>query len=546
MTTRRSFLGTVAGGLGVALAGGRLGHAAAAKKPPLGLQLYSLRKLLEKDLPGNLKMIRSWGIEEVESAGFYGRTAAEFTAELKKAGLRCRAMHQGWDALDQNLAGVIKDAETVGASTIIQPYLPHENRPFATREEMLKAASAFAKWSKQIRAAGKRFGYHIHGQEFGPAPEGTLFDLFAEETGPEVGFEMDVFWVVTGDVDPLALMKKYAGRIWYTHLKDMTKGDETGEDAKVVLGTGKIDIALAIDERADRAVKRILTELFGIMQANEDGMRRNLDSEFLHDFRVAIRRTRSCIGEMKGVFAESVVTQFAKEFAWLGALTGPTRDLDVYLLNFGEYEASLPAVSRSELAPLAAHLRRRRDEAQQLQNQGLDSDRYRRLKRKWSARLETGTDESAPNAARPIVAVAAERIGHAYARVQKHGRRIGDGTSGAAIHRVRIDCKKLRYLLEFFGSVFDPSRVATVIRSLKRLQADLGDYNDLQMQQEELKRMADELGRDGTAEARTLLAMGRLVEGLASRQRRLRRRVAKGVKTFTDDRTSAEVAALLR
>ena len=113
---------------------------------------------------------------------------------------------------------------------------------------MLKAASAFAKWSKQLRPAGKRFGYHIHSQEFGPAPEGTLFDLLAEEAGPDVGFELDVFWVVTGGVDPVELMKKYPGRIWYTHLKDMTKGNETGEDAKVVLGTGKIDIPAIVKQ----------------------------------------------------------------------------------------------------------------------------------------------------------------------------------------------------------------------------------------------------------------------------------------------------------
>ena len=243
MTTRRSFLGTMAGGLGVAVAGGRLGHAAAATKPPLGLQLYSLRHLLEKDLPGNLKMIRAWGIEEVESAGFYGRTAAEFTAELKKAGLRCQAMHIGWDALGNDLSAVLKDAETLGATTIIQPSLPHEKHGAATREEMLRASGAFAGWSRRIRAAGKRFGYHMHGQEFGPAPEGTLFDLFAEEVGPEVGFELDVFWVTVGGVDPLALMKKYPGRVWYTHLKDKAEGNDTGPDAKVVLGIGTIDIA---------------------------------------------------------------------------------------------------------------------------------------------------------------------------------------------------------------------------------------------------------------------------------------------------------------
>jgi sugar phosphate isomerase/epimerase len=246
MTTRRSFLGTMAGGLGVAVAGGRLGHAAAATKPPLGLQLYSLRHLLEKDVPGTLKMIRGWGIEEVESAGFYGRTAAEFTAELKKARLRCQAMHISWDALGDDLSAVLKDAETLGATTIIQPSLPHEKHGAATREEMLRASGAFVGWSKRIRAAGKRFGYHMHGQEFGPAPEGTLFDLFAEEVGPEVGFELDVFWVTVGGVDPLALMKKYPGRVWYTHLKDKAEGNDTGPDAKVVLGTGTIDIAAIV------------------------------------------------------------------------------------------------------------------------------------------------------------------------------------------------------------------------------------------------------------------------------------------------------------
>jgi sugar phosphate isomerase/epimerase len=244
MTTRRSFLGAMAGGVGAAtaLAGRRLGFAGAAKKPPVGLQLWSLRHQLEKDLPGTLAQIRSWGIEEVESAGYYGRTAAEFAAELKKAGLRCHAQHIGWDALSTNLSGILKDAETVGATTIIQPSLPHETRGKATRDEMLRAAQAFAKWSKQCRAAGRRFAYHIHGQEFAPALEGTLFDVFATEAGPDVGFEADVFWVVAGGADPVALMKKYPGRVWYTHLKDMAK-DGGPRDDNVVLGTGKIDIA---------------------------------------------------------------------------------------------------------------------------------------------------------------------------------------------------------------------------------------------------------------------------------------------------------------
>jgi sugar phosphate isomerase/epimerase len=246
MTTRRSFLGTVAGGLGVAVAGRRLGFAAGAKKPPLGLQLYSLRVALARDLPGTLAQIRSWGLEEVESAGFYGRTAEEFGTELKKAGLRCHSMHIGWDLLEKDLDAAIKDAKTVGATTIINPYLPHDRTTrSATREEILRAADAFAKWSKTVRAAGLRFGYHLHGQEFGPAPEGSLFDVLADQAGPDVGFEFDIYWVASAGADPVALMKKYAGRVWYTHLKDMAEGaaeKRFGPETKVVLGTGVLDI----------------------------------------------------------------------------------------------------------------------------------------------------------------------------------------------------------------------------------------------------------------------------------------------------------------
>jgi sugar phosphate isomerase/epimerase len=258
MTTRRSFLGAMAGGLGAAVAcrqAEEVGEKAVAdaspfQKLPLGLQLWSVRDQMEEDLSGTLAQIKAWGIDEVESAGFHGRSAAEFAAELQKAGLSCQAMHIGWDELDQSLDGALEDAEALGATTLLNPYLPHESTPSASRDEILRAGAAFAEWGERCRAAGKRFGYHVHGQEFGPAPEGTLFDVLAQEAGPDVGFELDVFWAVAGGADPLALMKKYAGRVWYTHLKDMAKDmskdssfeDLGAEDAKVVLGTGRIDI----------------------------------------------------------------------------------------------------------------------------------------------------------------------------------------------------------------------------------------------------------------------------------------------------------------
>ena len=245
MTTRRSFLGAVAGGAAAAATLRGLAHAAGGPKPPLGLQLWSVRNMLAKDVPGTLKQIKDWGFDEVETFGGFG---AEIAAPLKAAGLKVRAMHVGYDRLSGDMARALRDADAVGATTLLNPYLPHQQKPFASREEILKAAGDFAKWSKECRAAGKRFGYHIHGQEFGKAPEGTLFDVLAKESGPDVGFEADVYWVAAGGADPVALMKKYPGRIWYTHLKDMAKGVAPGseathrEESNVVLGTGQMDV----------------------------------------------------------------------------------------------------------------------------------------------------------------------------------------------------------------------------------------------------------------------------------------------------------------
>jgi sugar phosphate isomerase/epimerase len=244
MTTRRSFLGAVAGGAAAATAFRGRAHAAGGGKPPLGLQLYSLRGMLAKDVPGTLKQVKAWGFDEVETFGPFG---AEIASQLKDAGLKARAMHIGFDRFEKDMAGVLRDADALGATTVLNPSLPHKAFP-ATREEVLAAAGAFARWSKACRAAGKRFGYHLHGQEFGPAPEGALFDVLAKESGPDVGFEFDVYWIAYGGGDPVGLMKKHAGRVWFTHLKDMPKGLAPGapaarqEASKVVLGTGGLDI----------------------------------------------------------------------------------------------------------------------------------------------------------------------------------------------------------------------------------------------------------------------------------------------------------------
>ena len=309
--------------------------------------------------------------------------------------------------------------------------------------------------------------------------------------------------------------------------------------------SGKLELRLDPDARTDRAVKRILAKLWEMMQANEAGLRADLDPEFLHDFRVAVRRTRSCLGQLKDVFDEAATRRFAGEFAWLGRLTGPPRDLDVHLLGLRGHQAELPPSARGDLSPLAEHLKRRREAAHAEQLAGLDSARYRRLKREWRRFLETDADGGGANAARSIREVAGERIERAFARVRRRGRGLSAETPAEAIHDLRIACKKLRYLLEFFRSLFAAGPVSAFIRSLKRLQDDLGEYNDLEIQQGELQDSARELLAAGGADAPTLLTAGRLVDRLESRQAAARRRLSDEVGRFATARTAADLDRLL-
>jgi CHAD domain-containing protein len=307
--------------------------------------------------------------------------------------------------------------------------------------------------------------------------------------------------------------------------------------------TSKLRLTLAPGTRADEAAKQIHRSLLQTMLANEGGLRDDVDSEFLHDFRVSVRRTRSCLGQIKCLFPPEQIETFRTEFAWLGELTGPTRDMDVYLLKMDDYRSTLPESVQRDLRPLEEFLARHQKIEHARLVEGLDSKRYGELVRSWGEFLEAALpdDPALPNATRPIREVASERIARCLKRVLKKGRAIRDDSPAEKLHRLRIECKKLRYLLEFFRSLSDPGDVEPLVKSLKRLQDNLGDFNDLEIQQETLKRFAREMVEEDCATVESLMAMGRLVERLEDRQARERARFARCFAAF-DDRANRERA----
>jgi CHAD domain-containing protein len=244
--------------------------------------------------------------------------------------------------------------------------------------------------------------------------------------------------------------------------------------------SAKVRLKLSPDMRADEASKAILRFLLGVIKTNETYVRQDIDPEFLHDFRVAIRRTRSALSQISGVFPQDITDQFTADFADLGQLSNELRDLDVYLLDEQRYRAMLPAFLRDDIEPLFELLRQKRVKALQAVIKGLNSEKYSQILEDWERFLNEPSSDSAtaPNAGRPVIDLARERIFKRYRRIVKSGKRILTNSEDEMLHALRIECKKLRYLLEFFASLFPAKETNQLIGQLKKLQTNLGDFND--------------------------------------------------------------------
>jgi CHAD domain-containing protein len=285
--------------------------------------------------------------------------------------------------------------------------------------------------------------------------------------------------------------------------------------------SGKLDVALQPEMPVGDALRRILLHLLETMECNLDGTRADLDSEFLHDFRVAVRRTRSLFSQVKGVLPPTLLGRFRAEFKWLGQVTGPTRDLDVYLLKLPGYRDSLPAAMQADLAPLQAYLEKHQRIEQRKLARQLGTVRCGKLLQDWRIFLEQDFDaEHWPGKALlPVGEVANRRIWKSYRRVLKEGAAIDNHSPAAALHELRIDCKKFRYLMEFFQSLYPPGKIRKQIKALKSLQDNLGDFQDLEVQAEALKGFGHQMQAESSnLPSETFMAMGVLVDLLYQRQ----------------------------
>ncbi len=248
MMNRRDFL-KLTGAAGVTLAWGGIGCARgnAVGAPGetfalsnVGLQLYTVRQLMQQNLEGTLEQVRAAGYPVVETAGFYNLTPAAFRAMLDRVGLRTSSGHYSLDQLEKNGPALFDGAKTLGQEFVVLPSTPGSLHNSLAAYDAL--ADRFNRIGEQARAAGLRFAYHNHNFEFETYGGSTpAYETLLTKTDPAlVSFELDAYWAYKAGYDPVRYFERFPGRFALMHVKD---GTAAPERTMTDVGKGVIDFS---------------------------------------------------------------------------------------------------------------------------------------------------------------------------------------------------------------------------------------------------------------------------------------------------------------
>jgi CHAD domain-containing protein len=281
-------------------------------------------------------------------------------------------------------------------------------------------------------------------------------------------------------------------------------------------------------------VARVLLSFLGELEAAVDGTVSDVDIEFLHDLRVAVRRSRSAVKLLGDVLPPALVAWVTPQLKLLGDLTSPSRDLDVLLQELPSLTAGLTSGRGEDVEPLVLHLTGLRADERRRLAVGLRSPRFERFRARWRASLlALATWDGQPCAGPTAAEVVVVRLDRAHRRVLRRGSRITDASPAEDLHDLRKWAKELRYLLETFPPTTDPDDARADMKELKALQNVLGTFQDSETQREALYSLAtDMMSRDG-ASARTIFAMGEIAARLREAQDTSRAQFAAVFERFS-------------
>ena len=265
MNSRRTFLKQA----GIAAAGALIipSYACSAPNKIIGLQLYSLRLQLPKDVKGTIEKVAQAGYKEVETYGysvkdkFWGLDPKSFKSLLKDNGLTAPSGHYGMDKFitdgnQDELKSYIEAAKIIDSEFITVPYLGDSLRK--TPDDYKKVAARLNEAATLCKASGLKLAYHNHNFEFEKHGDVTGYEIMLKETDPKlVQFELDLYWVVRSGNDPVKLFAEHPGRFPMWHVKDMDKANNT---INTEVGSGTINFKDIYSHAKEAGLKHFIVE----------------------------------------------------------------------------------------------------------------------------------------------------------------------------------------------------------------------------------------------------------------------------------------------
>jgi len=265
---RRTFLGTISAAiLGRTLAWSKDEH----RIPTIGLQLYTVRDVLDKDFDGTLASVASIGYREVELGDSVKKPIQEVRDALKRHGLVAPSTHVPYKTMAESWPKVLDDAHFLGLRYVVVPWIDDEvrNQPDGWK----RAAEAFNRAGEASKKAGIQFAFHNHWPEFVRTADGKIpYDILLAECDPSlVKMQMDLCWITVGGQDPVTYFQRYPGRFPMVHVKDLKKipdvstvqgGRFAGADMAELteVGSGVIDWKRIFSHAQEAGVRHFFVE----------------------------------------------------------------------------------------------------------------------------------------------------------------------------------------------------------------------------------------------------------------------------------------------
>ena len=287
------------------------------------------------------------------------------------------------------------------------------------------------------------------------------------------------------------------------------------------------------DAPACEAVRLIMQTFLRVARRNEAGIAADADTEFLHDYRVSLRKVRSILSLCKKICHANDAARLKQTLAATMKPTNRLRDLDVYLLEKTHYLSLVPEALRPGLEIMFASFAVERQQHVARVSAMFQSESYTQTLDELARQFDSPhLLEAGPQSYEPAKLFARRLIWKRYKKVCDVAGQITADSPDDDVHDLRIQCKKLRYAMEFFVPLFPEKSIKQRIKELKQLQDNLGRFNDYAVQQHALHEFLHSYSRHH-ADAFTLAgSIGALIAVLYQQQQAERRQVVNNFQHF--------------